>query len=526
MSIDNRTTLNDCSAVTGWVGDDAVAVDTTSGQSYEGGSSLSTQLSNSDEHMYTTSIGGTRDLSSSTCWMLIKDNLNETKVNGGVKYVLYDGTNDIGYEIGGNDQTGVTLSTFYNSYRFDVSNSAIFTSFAFAGSEASLSKTLITGVGYGSLHLAKAVGSIDNTWMDRFSFIINGSPALTINAGTSGIPITLSTVSSDDITNGWGLVANPQGNLYNVFGSVEWGDSGTGSSYFDQKDSQIFLVGTDIGVGNFDMSLIANATGTNLFKIDNCVVIGLGAVSNWDLSDVNSNTIEITNCQFVDGGAFTFPVTGGTSRKCTGTKFVNCGQINPSTMTFSSNSFLGSTDATGALLSNGNIDTCDFTSDGTGHAIYITSTGTYTYTANTYTGYASVDGSTGNEVLYNNSGGVVTINVVGGDTPTIRNGTSASTTVNNSVNVTVTVKDSSGTVIDLAQTSIHKTSDGTEIMNQDSDVSGIATVSYAYTTDTPVYIRVRKSSTGTRYLNHSSTGTITSSGLNITVTLSQDNIVV
>lgn len=459
MSTDNRTTLNDCSTTTGWTGDDTFVVISDPGTYYEGGSAGSLQFTNADEHQYTTSIGGTRDLSDATCWMLAKDNLVETQVNGGVKYVLYDGTNDIGYEIGGNDLTGLSLPTFWNAYRFDVSNSAAFTAHAFAGSEGALSKTAITGVGFGTYHLAKAVGSIDNCQIDRFCFIVNGNPALTINGGTSGTPITMATTASDDVTNGWGLVANPQGSQFNIFGSIEWGDSGTASTYFSEADSQITLNGIDISVGNFDMSLTCNATGTNLFQLDNCVVVNLGAVANWDLSDVNSNTVEITNTQFVDNGAFTLPVTGGTSRKVEDTTFVNCGQVNSSTCTITRLTFIGTTDANGALLANRSLDAMTFTSDGTGHAIYITTPGTYTYTNNSFTGYGATTST--DAVIYNNSGGSVTINVNSGDTPTYRDGVSASTNiVSGAVTIKITATESDGTAVQTARAHL-RASNGT-----------------------------------------------------------------
>ena len=85
--------------------------------------------------------------------------------------------------------------------------------------------------------------------------------------------------------------------------------------------------------------------------------------------------------------------------------------------------------------------TSDVIEYGTGHAIEIPNgaTGTYIFTGNLFDGYATQSGSTGNEMIYNNSGGLVTINVGSpGDTPTYRNGTGASTVVNNNVTVTLT----------------------------------------------------------------------------------------
>jgi hypothetical protein len=111
-----------------------------------------------------------------------------------------------------------------------------------------------------------------------------------------------------------------------------------------------------------------------------------------------------------------------------------------------------------------NIDNCDFTSDGTGHAIELTSAhagSSYTIVGCTYTGYASIDGSTGDEVIYNNSGGAVTITISGGDTPTVMNGTSASTTiVSGAVTVQVTAKTAAGANVENARVLV-KASDDT-----------------------------------------------------------------
>jgi len=90
---------------------------------------------------------------------------------------------------------------------------------------------------------------------------------------------------------------------------------------------------------------------------------------------------------------------------------------------------------------DGELDNMEFISSGTGHAIEFgpNTPSTITLTGHNYSGYAGSDGSTGDETIYNNTGGSLTINVVGGgDTPTVRNGTGASTTVNNNVTVTLT----------------------------------------------------------------------------------------
>jgi hypothetical protein len=86
-----------------------------------------------------------------------------------------------------------------------------------------------------------------------------------------------------------------------------------------------------------------------------------------------------------------------------------------------------------------------FVQTGSGHAMEITTAGTYTLTGDTYTSFSASTGSNGtpntganDAVIYNNSGGAVTLNISGGDSPSIRNGASASTVVSNPVVFKVT----------------------------------------------------------------------------------------
>jgi hypothetical protein len=77
---------------------------------------------------------------------------------------------------------------------------------------------------------------------------------------------------------------------------------------------------------------------------------------------------------------------------------------------------------------------------GGGHAIRITSPGTYTLTNLTWASFGA-DESTG-AAIFNDSGGSVTLTISGGGAPTVKNGTGASTTVDlNAVDTSVTVID-------------------------------------------------------------------------------------
>lgn len=80
-----------------------------------------------------------------------------------------------------------------------------------------------------------------------------------------------------------------------------------------------------------------------------------------------------------------------------------------------------------------------------GHAFEIASPGAVSLVNLRYTGFGGATGSNptpasgaNDAVFYNNSGGLVTLNVTGGDTPSVRNGAGATTVVNASALVTLT----------------------------------------------------------------------------------------
>jgi len=459
VATDNRTLLNGAeSSADSWAGDDTANDDSTAGSFYQGSQGISTQLSNSLERMVVSTIGGTRDMSDAQVWMLVKDNLVQTQANGGFQIVLDDGTDEIGFYVGGNDNPPLQLPTFFLSMRLDVSeggtlNTASRTN-AYGGSFANLTETAITGVGYGTQHLAKAVGSIDNVFMDAMYFIVNGNYALTIDAGTVGTPETFSDVVTDDIANGWGMIANLQGSKFDINASWEWAPATTnGDSYFEDSNFQVFIDARDVGAGNFIVRTLAG-TGTNSLVLSSGSFINLGTASVWDLSDADFNTFELTSISWTDVGAITFLPNGGTSRFLTAAIFNNCGQVFFDTLTVNGATFNGTTDATGAVLlddtSPANQDDLIFNSDGTGHAVRIrppasgTTLHTYDIQGWKFNDYAGTDGSTGNEAILIDpvdQTDDITINITGGgDTPTIMEaaGYTGTVTVNNNVQVTLT----------------------------------------------------------------------------------------
>jgi len=114
-----------------------------------------------------------------------------------------------------------------------------------------------------------------------------------------------------------------------------------------------------------------------------------------------------------------------------------------------------------------------FVQSDSGHALEITSTGTYTLSNIFFNGYGGTAGSnlvsssgdTGAAIL-NSSGGLVTINISGGDSPSIRNTAGSTTQVNNTVSLTI-----SGMTIGDELT-IVRNSDDTELFHVESTLTG------------------------------------------------------
>lgn len=545
MSADNRTLLNGCeSAADSWAGDDSVSDNSLTGLFYQGSQGLSTQLSNALERMTCSTIGGTRDLSDASVWFLVKDNLASTKTAGGHQIVLDDGTDEIGFYTNGNDDPPLSLETYFFCLKLDVSNRSALSNNAYAGSAGALTVTAITGVGYGSIHTAKAQGAVDNVFMDAFRFISNNSYALTINGGTVGTPETFADVAGDDVTNGWGMISNLQGSKFDINASFEWGDTANANSYFVDSDFQLFIDARDMGVGNFIIRTIAG-TGTNVLELTNGLFQNLGTPAVWDLTDVDMTELKFTSCTWTDAGTISFPTQSIGNRFANDCVFNNCAQVTFDSMDADGCIFNGTTDANGAVLLSttpadaDNQENATFNSDGTGHAIEINlntaSLTTYSISGLTVDGYAGQSGTAGNRVFLidNALDGDVTINISGGTATNVVGGGSGFSyeaaagytgviTINQTVTLTVTVTDSDGAVVEGARVRIENASTGAQIAQGTTNASGVFTdATYNYGGDLSVRTKVRLKG----YKPFRTLGTIISTGISVGVTLQTDTIV-
>jgi len=294
------------------------------------------------------------------------------------------------------------------------------------------------------------MGASDNCFLDVMS-VGSGYRLTNGDAGSTEGKFSDFTSYEETSTNRYGALESKSGILFPLC-KLYIGAS-TGATNTEFIDSGFTVVWQDSFVRSTFYALICvQGSGTTDVQLSNGtfkaagtteVYFDFAGVANVDLTNVNIERARLVdldaNCAWIGGQL-------GTS-----------GMVELfGAATIQNVNMLSGSDASQLKITNNtyldNVDHVGFTSAGTGHAIEITATGTYSFDNITFSGYAGSDGSTGNECVYNNSGGAVTINVTGGTTPTIRNGAGASTTVNaGSVTVTITATNTSGTAIQDAR---------------------------------------------------------------------------
>ena len=178
--------------------------------------------------------------------------------------------------------------------------------------------------------------------------------------------------------------------------------------------------------------------------------------------------------------------------------FIDCDQIAQNGATLNNVTVSGTLHATAALLSNdpSKISNSTFVSSGTKHAIELTAAcagQSYSFTGNIFTGYATSDGSTGNEVIFNNSGGAVTINHSGTTgVISVKNGDGASTSVAVSAVLTIEIRnsDDGNLITQNCEVTVVRASDEYVFFHEDDITDGSTAYSYSSGSGTAVYINV------------------------------------
>jgi hypothetical protein len=550
---DNRTIINEADATTGWTGSTTVSVGTSEPDPVESTGRLAMVVSTATQNAYVTTASTNMSSGFLVYWWIGHRAELDTQANGGLMLQVGDTTNRRGYHVAGSNKLGFVHfdgPVTWQCLCLDTATLSSFSATTFAGSSAP-NTAAVTQLGVAFKTLVKSVGGVVNCFWDIGRYLnpaANNGCALTITGGTSGDPGTFAEIAAADRQIGnqqaHGILRQLGAGLYGVQGPIRFGNpTGTSSSWFEDTNVSVVFEDRDFQTTKYKIVIVDNGTGTTTFKLGTKVGTGTTATGSNGCNliapsgvgaqfDAATDT-DVTDV-FIYGSTFdgfTQGISFLSSHEFIGGRILSSGQVTAGGATMVNSEISGSTAAT-ALLWNVNTDTSgkldgiSFNSSGTGHGIELGSNtpSSITFSGIKFSGYASTNGSTGNEALYNNSGKAITVYITGGgDVPTYRDGTGASTTIISSVPLAVTIVDTDNNPIQTAQVAIYLSSDNSELLNADTDVDGEVSGSFGGTTPANIYVRVRKSSTGdTKYIPASTTGTITSAGFAVTITLRED----
>lgn len=382
-----------------------------------------------------------------------------------------------------------------------------------AGASTNLAAVTQSGA---MISIGNVGGAADNFIVDE---ILHGTSGLQWT-GTSG---TISDFRTYEDTNAEGVLVVLNGIDF-CYARLELGDGATATSFTMQDGSLIFpdqslVESTWMGV-TVDASLAGDTFTFADQTIASSDVVGAGTRPDFIVTgtaatvNLNSGTLMLGLRQITMTSAVT--VTGGTY-DAIGITQGNADISGCTIQTRAATSVATITDPDFTNLAD-----IDFAQSGAGHALEISAAGTYTLNGLRgldTTGGFGADTTDSAALDITASTGTVTLNITnGGATPTYKTA-GATVVINNAVDLTVTVTDSTdGSALQDAR--VYLTADtggpetvGTVLINELTTAAGVATESYAYTSDQPVTGWVRKSTTpGALYKEASLTGTITSGG--------------
>jgi len=452
----------------------------------EGSGALGVKASATTVELYTTSLGATApyDFSSGggefgyhiIMWFNTKTPINSTS---GLRIVSGNGTDRGNWYVtpAGFYKGGFITKVIDTAADFDVIQAGTWT---LTGNPAQM--TNVTQLGGGFTTTTSIMGSFNNVQIDQ---IVIGE-GIRADAGTIGTPNTFETVrAADEDTAFYGWWSSSNGAVIGK-GKLYIGPAtGTATSVFNDSAFAVIFADELVATGFYE--IVTRGTNTDV---------------TWDLANISSAnsanarwslTIDSTTKTFLDtngvwSGADDLVLNSTTT--LTGTSIIDSTRMTQNGATLDGISIIAANTADGVAFIESDdpskIKNSTFTfSDG--HAIEITATGTYAFESNSFTGYGTTTST--DAVIYNNSGGLVTLNITGtGGLVTYTNGSGASTVVNVSVSIEVNGLTEGSYAVMIGDGGGE---DGNELLSGYANSAGKVTGTFSGSTPQAVIVRAR-----------------------------------
>jgi len=426
----------------------------------EGSASVSDKISNTvDGLLY--DFGSAQDFSSQhfyIWWNVATAGKLDTLANGGVRIRFCGATVTDWFEkyIEGSD-------TYSGGFRMTVIDIETARSDAVGGTLGGINgttpaTTAIRYVGVVFDVAAMISGNVDNCFIDAMWRLPASTPGMLVEGQNTGsVDWTWSDIvdaaDEGDPNKAWGTAFNRDGVIF-INTPIRFGDTDGVTHGFSDTDAIVGWENQLVDANFYGLEVIGG-TGTQSFQLGTKTGTGDDAVGTqggvilssssgprwyFDADDSNIDSCNIYGTSFFHGDDFQLDNSNNEIISCV---FSDCSSARVDNSLILKCRILDSNTADGVAFMTTDdltdIRRCEFIfSDG--HAIELTTprVATQTSKGNSFTGFGST--GTNDAAIYNNTAGAVTIQVTdGGDTPTYRNGTSASTTVENAVDITITV---------------------------------------------------------------------------------------
>ena len=476
---DNRIILNEADSTAGWTATDGPTLfNTVAPTPIEAGACLGMQASNATEDAYTSITSDNYSAGGSLFVWMTDRAAFDTTVNGGIGIQVGDGTNRIGYHVGGSDGAGFRHEegpVKWTCFQIDLANKPANFS-TIAGAEGNLNEAAITQVGVYFETIAKSVGGADNVFWDIIRFADNGV-GIEVYGGTSGVPEVWETATVTDRSTAnqaaHGIIRKVGSGAYSIQGNISSGDAtGTNDTYINSVGETFLWEDRGQSTNNYyRWNAVGNGTGVTDLNFDGCVWT-CPTSGSIDVSDANVDAFDVRTTVITgfDQGI----LTGGASNEWSGNTFISCGQLETTGTNLVDSTF---TEYTGLANTsqlywntttdpNGLIDGSEFTMPATlTHAIEFPTSMTnqsITLTDCVFNGYNASDGVNDSTFNVLATTGTLTINIVGGSgNVTYRTAGATVVIVVNPVTLLITVRDIiTGLVIEGARVKA-TVSDGT-----------------------------------------------------------------
>ena len=520
---DNRTVEDDAEVTTNWQSGTA-----STDAFVEAANAIANAFNIATAQEWFTRPSGTSDVSNAIIYVWAAHiAILDTLAAGGLTLMLGDGTNRVGFHLAGGDRLEFHHfdgPVIWQCMVLDGSKAAEMDAAGltteYAGTFAALDLTAITQFGAGFITFTKALGSGFNCFVD---IIRHGNDGISITGGTIADRGNFDEIVAEDRNTAdgkaHGVIRALSSGVYGIQGPLTFGGQGEGDSWFDDTDTTLIFEDRNIGDDKYIFKVVGSQIPGSIsrFSLSGSLITTAGPLVLCDFSDLGIDRLRFTNCTFKNLGrpvlfandpwkerSSSSLAVGGSedlNHQITNCTFDGCGMIDPGKTVFKNNTIRNSAhlqtdwveessssakwanEAALLLDSDGSSDleNLAFTSGGTGHAVLVTKQGSYTLKGFTYNGYGAND--TTDAALFNNSGGLITITITGGDTPTVCNGAGASTIIISAVDITLTgLKNPSevrvfeeGTETEIAGTGVENETTGTQQFTfdagQDVDIS-------------------------------------------------------